>query len=233
MSTDDTKPTTGTSIPEATAGGTRQPPHHLHGARSRHGAGGRSDGIVRRSAGRVVPGSRTRTVLRWLVREQPDLSAGRGVGADPPRVGSTHPRSVRTTTPYRGGGRGSGPAGGVGGAGGTGAGAAASPTDGLDHRAARARPHRRCTAAVADRRPARARRRAGGRALRPDAGFSPRSTPRCRRWRGASGWSTRSGGRYSSLSPSWVWSGCGRSAAAPGRCRAGPPRNTPGWTRQW
>ena len=67
MSTDDTKPTTGTSIQ-------KRPPAELVSrpttSMERASSRGRREiyGIVRRSAGRVVPGSRTRTVLRWLVR---------------------------------------------------------------------------------------------------------------------------------------------------------------------
>src|SRR5689334_20807092 len=70
MSTDDTKPTIGTSVQ-------KRPPAELvtrsATAVERTGraqVGGRRElyGSVRRRAGRVVPGSRTRTVFRWLAR---------------------------------------------------------------------------------------------------------------------------------------------------------------------
>jgi DNA segregation ATPase FtsK/SpoIIIE, S-DNA-T family len=70
MSTDATEPTIGTSVQK------RPPAELVSRPTSSMVRAGRASsrvrrelyGIVRRSAGRAVPGSRTRTVLRWLVR---------------------------------------------------------------------------------------------------------------------------------------------------------------------
>ena len=70
MSTDDTEPTTGTSVQKRPPAELVSRPTTSIERAGRASSRGRRElyGIVRRSAGRVVPGSRTRTVLRWLVR---------------------------------------------------------------------------------------------------------------------------------------------------------------------
>ena len=113
MSTDDTEPPTGTSVQKRPPAELVSRPTTLAGARRTDIVPGPAGALRDRSTQRGSGGARLAHPHRAALAgpQQPDLSAGRGVGADPPRLGSTHPRPVRTTTPHRGGGRGSGPAG--------------------------------------------------------------------------------------------------------------------------
>ena len=151
MSTDDTRrPTTrrhrGDALDKRPSAELVSQPPHLRARPSAHRSRGRRVLYARLRAtqrGRVGARLARPEVLRWLVRNSL-LYPLTGVWVLTRRVvGGAHQRPLRTADARRGSGRGSGPADRVGGPGGTGAGAAASPPDGLDHRAARARPHRR------------------------------------------------------------------------------------------